>query len=109
MNIFEQDKERARKVIAAYIEPDPERGKRERMAESIGVNRTEQTRELIFADKLDEIGEYYSDCGAMRKVKETFPDDDTINQWADYFISLDMAMIEILGKELYAAQGPAQL
>jgi hypothetical protein len=106
MNIFEQDKERARKIIAGYVEPDPEKGKRERMAENIGVNRTEQTMDLIFAEKLDEISEYYSDCGVMRKVKETFPDDDTLNQWADYFISLDMAMIEILGGELNAAQRP---
>lgn len=51
----------------------------------------------------DEIGscikEHYSDIGVMSGLKAKFIKNTSIQQWADYFIRIDMATIEQLGEE----------
>jgi hypothetical protein len=100
--------EKARKFLADYIPPpDIEAEKVERMGKIMAVNKTQETKELILESIMDEIREYYSDIAVMRKGKDIFPDADELNQYCDYFIRLDMTMIENLTRELYEKQGLA--
>lgn len=59
--------------------------------------------ENIIQDISDDIGlcieEHYSDIGVMNGLKARFPNDSSIQQYADYFIRIDLAAIEELGKE----------
>jgi hypothetical protein len=96
-------KAKAEAIIKNYVPPpDPEAEKVERM----NINYTQQTLDILHAEMMDEITEYYSDCGVMNSIKATFPDDDIINQYADYYIRYDLVMIEILGEKLREAQRP---
>jgi hypothetical protein len=59
--------------------------------------------EDIIQDISDDIGlcikEHYSDIGVMAGLKAKFPNNTTIQQYADYFIRIDLASIEELGEE----------
>jgi hypothetical protein len=58
----------------------------------------EETLESISIDIGSLIEEHYSDVGVMKNLKMRFKD-DTIQQYADYFIRIDLASIEELGEE----------
>jgi hypothetical protein len=52
------------------------------------------------AQDMEHIGELHLDIGTMRAVLERFPSDDPIQQMAEYFIRVDMNMIENLTEEI---------
>jgi hypothetical protein len=56
------------------------------------------TLESISIDIGFLIEEHYSDVGVMQNLKRRFKE-DTIQQYADYFIRIDLASIEELGEE----------
>ena len=51
-------------------------------------------------ENVEHIGDLHLDVGAMRAVIEKFPDDDQIQQMAEYFIRADMNFIENLTEEI---------
>jgi hypothetical protein len=57
-----------------------------------------ETLESISIDIGSLIEEYYSDVGVMQNLRRRFKE-DTIQQYADYFIRIDLASIEELGEE----------
>lgn len=55
---------------------------------------------IMEAQDMEHIGELHLDIGTMRAVLERFPDDDPIQQMAEYFIRVDMNIIENLTEEI---------
>lgn len=55
---------------------------------------------IMEKENTKHIGELHLDIGVMRAVLERFPDDDHIRQMAEYFIRVDMNLIENLTEEI---------
>jgi len=55
--------------------------------------------QAISEDIGQDIEYYYADIGMMNRMKMKFGNNDVIQQWTDYFIRYDMAIIEELRKE----------
>jgi len=55
---------------------------------------------IMEKENMEHIGELHLDIGAMRAVLERFPDDDPIQQMAEYFIRADTNLIENLTEEV---------
>jgi len=51
-------------------------------------------------ENLDTISSLHIESGVMRGLIERFPGDNTIKQWAEYFIRLNGAAIENLVGEI---------
>lgn len=43
---------------------------------------------------MDCISELHQEIGLFKAVRETFPGNDSIEQWTDYFIRLNQVIIE---------------
>jgi len=55
---------------------------------------------IMEKENMEHVGELHLDIGAMRSVKERFPEDDQIQQMAEYFIRVDLNLIENLTEEV---------
>lgn len=55
---------------------------------------------ILEAENMEHIGELHLDIGTMRAVLERFHEDDQIRQYAEYFIRVDLNVIENLTEEI---------
>ena len=50
--------------------------------------------QLFETENMDYLNELHQEIGLYKAIRETFPENDSIEQWTDYFIRLNGAIIE---------------